>query len=229
MSKPKVQKVILEKDKVYAIDAAAEMVTKLSTSKFVGSVDIDVVLDVPEKHKKTNVSGSVSLPHQSGTAKKVVVFANPEDAKAAKAAGAKKAGLEDLVADIEGGDLDFDVVLATPEVMSKIAKLGKILGPRALMPNPNNGTISANIVDAVKVFVAGKQNFKMSDQQSVRAKVGKIDQTPTQIAENIKVFLKAVFTESRKVNSQPFRKITISPTMGKGVRIDISDVIANIA
>lgn len=218
-----------DKNKAYTLEEAVGMLPELSTSKFVGSVDVDIVLDTPEKHKKTAIAGSVSLPHQVGEAKKVVVLAEAGDVTLAKQAGAVAAGLDDVVKKIEDGSLEFDVVIATPTVMPKIAKLGRVLGPKGLMPNPNNGTVTKDVEGTIKEFASGKQNFKKSEQQAIRAKVAKLDMKPEAIKENITEFVKAVVQSSRKIGANPIKKITLSPTMGKGVKLDISSLMEEIA
>ena len=210
----------------YSIAEASALLPQLSTSKFTGSVDIDIVLSLSDKQKKEAVKGSVVFTNQLGEEKKVIVFCDEKDAKTALAAGADAAGLEDLVAKVEAGKIDYDIVIATPVVMAKIAKLGKVLGPKGLMPNPVNETVTSDVERVVKIYKAGKVNFKMTDQGVIRAKVAKTDMDATKIAENIKDFLKSVFAASKKLNSQPFKKITLSPTMGKAVRLDLSDVTA---
>lgn len=228
MKKEQKQPSNFDSKKHYPVAEACTFLAELSTSKFVGSVDIDVVLDVPEKHKKTNIAGSVTLPHQAGEAKKVIAFCQGEDVKTAKAAGATDAGLEDLVKKVEEGKIAFDVVVATPDVMPKIAKLGKVLGPKGLMPNPNNGTVTKDVAATISEFVSGKQNFKKSEQQVIRGKIAKLDMQPSQIEANVVAFLKAVMAEARKVNPQPLKKVTVSPTMGAGVRLELNNILERI-
>jgi large subunit ribosomal protein L1 len=210
----------------YSVDEAAALLPQLSTSKFVGSVDIDVVLAISEKQKKEAVKGSVVFTNTLGGEKKVIVFGDEKEAKAALAAGADAAGLEDLITKVESGKVEFDIVIATPSVMAKIAKLGKVLGPKGLMPNPANETVTNDIERVVAVYKAGKQNFKMTEQGVIRARVAKTDMTSEQIAANIKDFLRAVNAAAKKLAGQPFKKITLSPTMGKPVRLDIQNVSA---
>jgi large subunit ribosomal protein L1 len=217
-----------DRTKQYTVAQAAELLPKLSTSKFAGSVDIDVVLSLSEKQLKETVRGSVVFPHQFGKEVKVLVFAEEKDAKAALEAGADFAGLEDLMDKVEKGTLEFDVVIATPAVMPKIAKLGRVLGPKGLMPNPANQTVTPDVVKAIASYKAGKQDFKMSEQGAIRGKVAKVDLAPEQIAANINAFLKSVYNEAKKLNGQPFRKITVSPTMGSPVKIDVTTVSESI-
>lgn len=216
----------LDPTKKYTLSEAAELLPILSTSKFVGSVDIDIVLNLTEKQKKESVRGSVSFSNRFGKEVEVIVFADEKESAEALKSGAKAAGLEDLVKKVEDGKIEFDVAIATPTVMAKIAKLGKVLGPKGLMPNPANGTVTADVTKAIESFKGGKQNFKMSEQGVVRMRVAKLDMTAEQIAVNIMDLLKAVFAAARKLNPQPFRQITLSPTMGKGIKLDVTAVSA---
>lgn len=210
----------------YSLDEAAALIGELSTSKFVGSVDIDIILNVPEKMKQDRVAGSVVFPHQVGDSKTVAVITEGEDQSVAKKAGADQVGFEDLVKKIEEGNIDFDVLIATPSVMPKIAKLGRVLGPRNMMPNPKNDTVTTDLEAAIKSFKAGKTNFKMSDQFAIRCRVGKTDMKPQQLSENIQALLTALKPEVKKLGVQPIKKITLSPTMGKGVRLNVAELLA---
>ncbi|MCA9378823.1 50S ribosomal protein L1 [Candidatus Dojkabacteria bacterium] len=212
----------LDPTKKYSLAEAAELLPTLSTSKFVGSVDIDIVLNLTEKQKKESVRGSVVFSNRFGKEVTAIVFADEKDSAAALKAGAKAAGLEDLVKKVEDGKIEFDVAIATPAVMPKIARLGKVLGPKGLMPNPANGTVTADIAKAIESFKGGKQNFKMSEQGVIRMRVAKLDMSAEQIAANIMDLLKVVFVAARKLNPQPFKRITLSPTMGKGIKLDIA-------
>lgn len=210
-----------DSQKRYSLDEAAALLPQLSTSKFVGSVDVDIVLNISEKQKKESVRGSIVFSNRFGNEVKVVVIADEKDAKDALAAGANDAGFEDMIKKIEDGKVEYDVVIATPVVMPKAARLGKVLGPKGLMPNPANGTVATDVVKAVETYKSGKQNFKMSEQGTVRMRAAKVDMTPEQIKQNLVDLLKQVFIATRKLNSQPFRKITLSPSMGKPVKLDV--------
>ena len=225
MKKDKITKV----EGVKSLDEAVKLIPELSTSKFVGSVDIDIVLNLKQSQKKEIIRGSVSMPHSMGEEKKVIVFCEEKDLKKAQDAGASKAGLEDLMAEVEKGFSDFDVVIATPAVMPKIARLGKALGPKGLMPNPKNGTITTDIEKAIASFKAGRVNYKsVPDQGVVRMKVAKVNMAPEEIKANTVALLKSVFNEAKRLNGNPFKKVTLSPTMGAGVKVDISDIMAQL-
>lgn len=218
----------LEKNKEYTLSEAVATLKQVSTSKFVGTVNIDVVIKKSKKNQNDSLKGSVALPHKFGSEKKVIVFADEKLAEEAKKAGAVDAGLEELMAKVESSAVVFDVVLATPDVMPKIAKLGRVLGPKGLMPNPTNGTIGTNVTEMVKGYMGGRMNFKMSDQAVVRAGVAKLDMEDGQIAENIQAILKTILVEGKKFGGQPFAKVTISPTMGKGLKLNLTDLYTKL-
>ncbi|GAB4285834.1 MAG: 50S ribosomal protein L1 [Candidatus Dojkabacteria bacterium] len=227
MAKTKVN--YLEKynlNKTKSIADGVKIALETVSVKFTPSIDIDIVLNLKDKQKKESIRGSVDLPVTFGKEKRVVVLTTPNNVEAAKKAGAVEAGLDDLKQKILNGKIEFDVIIATPDVMPKIVELGKVLGPRGLMPNPKNGTVTNDIEKAVDSFKGGKVNFKMEQGQGViRAKVGQADMKPEEIVQNIEAFLKAVATEAKKIVGQPFKKVTISTTMGHGIRIDFSDII----
>lgn len=211
------------------LEEAIEFIKSSSKSKFIGSVDLDIQLNLREKQRKEVVRGSVNLPNSMGDEKKVIVFCDEKDVDAALNAGAVKAGLDSLMAELDKGFNDFDVVIATPSVMPKIVRVAKVLGPKGLMPNPKNGTITTDIAKTVKSFIAGRINYKTAqDQGVIRLKVAKVDMDTSKISENIIAVLQSVATESKKLVSNPFKKIVISPTMGAGVKLDISDIMQKL-
>lgn len=212
-----------------SLEEAVNFVKTNSKSKFVGSIDLDIHLNL--KDKKEVVRGGVNFPHSIGDKKKVIVFADEKDAKLALGAGALKAGLEDLVEEVSKGFSEFDVVIATQSAMPKIVKLAKILGPKGLMPNPKTGTVvnSDSLVKTIETFMAGRANFRTAqDQGVIRMKVGKVDMETSNIVENIIALVKQIMVEAKKNNATAFKKISISPTMGPSVKIDISDIIAKL-
>jgi len=213
-----------------SLDEAVKVLPSLSKSKFVGSVDIDIVLNLKEKQKKEVIRGNVTLPHSMGDAKKVIVLCEEKDENTALKAGADKVGLQSVVDELMKGYSDFDVVIATPAVMPQLVKLGKVLGPKGLMPNPKNGTITTDLAKAVESFKAGKINFKSTpDQGTIRLKVAKVDMKADEIKDNTLSLLKSVFNKTKKLSGNPFKKITLSPTMGAGVRLDINDIMRYVA
>lgn len=216
-------------DVTKTVEQAAEILPKVSVSKFSGSVDIDVVLNVKEKQKKESIRGVVSLPHTFGADKKVIVFCSEKDIEKAKAAGAVDAGMDELKEKVMEGKIDYDVVIATPDAMPKIIQLGKVLGPTGLMPNPKNGTVVTDVAEAVKGFAGGKMNFKMIQGQGIiRNKVAKVDMKPEQIVENLVAYLKGVFAETKKLSGTPFKKVLVKPTMGPSIKLDINDIMSKL-
>jgi large subunit ribosomal protein L1 len=213
----------IDKSKKYDIDEAIKLLPEISLTKFAGSIEMSVYLNLNDKQKKESVRGSYSLPNKFGKEIKVLVFCDEADRK--KAEGADFVGGEDLVKEIEAGKSDFDVVITTPGMMVKIAKLGKILGSKGLMPNPKNGTITTDLEGAIKTFKSGKKNFKMSEYALIVGVIGKTDMKPEQIKENIISFVKSIFAEVKKFNPAPFKAISLAPTMGPKISLDVNKVI----
>jgi large subunit ribosomal protein L1 len=215
----KVKKPEIQVKNSYSTAEAAETLAKVSTSKFVGTATVNVVLRLKDKFKNESIRGSVTLPHQFGDSKKVVVFADKGDQEKAKKAGADFVGLEDLIEKVEGGWADFDVAIATPSVMIKIAKLGKVLGPKQLMPNPKTGTVTDNVEKAVESFKSGKMNYKMDAGSCIQVKFGKLDMTPAQLQENLDKILEAIVSDTRKYGVDVINRIYVKPTMGATLRL----------
>ncbi len=213
-----------DKTQKYSLDEASKLLPELSTSKFEGSIEVHMKLESKGKKKEGSVRGSIVLPNQTGSSKKVAVIAESKDHKKATEAGADKVGLEDLIKEIEGGKIDFDVLIATPEVMPKIASLGRILGPKGMLPNPKNETVTADLERVVKSYKAGKLDFKMSDDLVVQAKVATTKMTPEQIKENLIAFFKAVYNESKNISPTPFKSVVLSPSMGPGIKLETKEL-----
>jgi large subunit ribosomal protein L1 len=201
----------------YSVAEAAALLPKLSLSKFAGSATLDVVLSLKDKQANESVRGSVVFPNSFGEEKRVLVLAEPD--KQRDAAGADFVGLDDLVEKISGGWLEFDVVIATPAVMPKIARLGKILGPRQLMPNPKTGTVTEKLEQAVKMYKSGKIDFKMDGQKTIKLRFAKLDMTPEQIEQNLNAAIEAIKNEIRRLGAEALRKMIVSPTMGPSIVI----------
>lgn len=213
-----------DKTQKYSLDEASKLLPELSISKFEGSIEVHLTLENKGKKKEGTVRGSIVLPHQTGASKKVAVIAESKDHKKAKEAGADKIGLDDLVKEIEGGKIDFDVLIATPEVMPKIASLGKVLGPKGLLPNPRNETVTTDLERVVKSYKAGKLDFKMDEAMGIHAKIGRTKMTTEQIKENLTTFLKAVFNEAKNISPTPFKSVVVTPTMGPGVKLEVNEL-----
>ncbi len=218
----------VEARKSYTVDEAVARVKEMATAKFVESVDIAVRLGVDPKKADQAVRGTVALPHGIGREVRVLVMAKPPRDEEAKAAGADHAGLAEYVQKIQGGWADIDVIIATPDVMGEVGKLGKILGPRGLMPNPKSGTVTADVAKAVKEVKAGKIEFRVDKAGILHACVGKANFEPKQLAENIHAFLNTVVRlKPSSAKGAYIKSISLSSTMGPGVPIDRAQVAAH--
>ncbi len=207
--------------KIYGVDEAIGIVKETATAKFNESVDIAVRLGVDPKKADQAVRGTVALPHGIGKAVRVLVMAKaPKDAEA-KAAGADHAGLEEYVEKIKAGWADIDVIIATPDVMVEVGKLGKILGPRGLMPNPKSGTVTLDVATAVKEVKAGKIEFRVDKAGVLHATIGKVNFDKDKLVDNVKAFLSTVGKLKPSTSKGTYVKsIFVSTTMGPGVQID---------
>jgi len=210
----------VDKKKKYAAAEAIKLLPEVSFSKFPGSVQVEILLKLNEKQKKESVRGSYALPNQFGNTTKVLVFAEAAEQK--KATGADVVGGEELIPEIEKGKVQFDVVVATPGMMPKIARLAKILGPKGLMPNPKNGTITPKLAEAVKKFKAGMKQFKMKEDGKINGVIGKTDLAAEKLLENYQVFMAAVSNELKKFGANVIKSIKVSPSMGPSINLTIS-------
>ena len=211
----------VEKKKLYTIDEAVAIVKETATAKFNESVDIAVRLGVDPKKADQAIRGTVSLPHGIGKEVRVLVIAKPPKDAEAKAAGADHAGLQEYVEKIQGGWADIDVIIATPDVMVEVGKLGKILGPRGLMPNPKSGTVTADVATAVKEVKAGKIEFRVDKAGVIHTTVGKANFEKEKLAENVRAFLATIGRlKPATAKGQYVKSIALSSTMGPGVHID---------
>lgn len=213
--------------KEYTIDEAVSLVKDNSYTKFDETVDMAINLGVDPKKSDQMVRGTVVLPHGTGKKVRVLVFAKGEKEKEAKEAGADYVGAEDMVEKIQKGWLDFDKAVATPDLMGLVGKLGKVLGPRGLMPNPKLGTVTFDIAKSVKEIKAGKVEYKVEKAGIVHVPVGKISFGKDQLLENTMAILKAVMkAKPASSKGKYIKKITLSSTMGPGIKIDVSKVKA---
>lgn len=208
--------------KKYSVEEAMALLPQLSLSRFVGSANLDVILRLKEKQANESVRGSIVFPNQFGAEKKVLVLAEGEKVKEAEKAGADFAGLDEYVKKIEDGWFDFDVVIAQPSVMMKIAKLGKVLGPKQLMPNPKTGTVTESIGAAVKMYKAGKLDFKMDAGKTIKLRFGKLDMTTDQLIANFNAAMDAIKAETRRLGMGVINRIYVSPTMGPRLEVEIA-------
>ncbi len=214
--------------KTYSIDEAIAKVKESATAKFVESVDVAVRLGVDPKKADQAIRGTVALPHGIGREVRVLVLAKaPKDAEA-KAAGADHAGLTDYLQQIQGGWADIDVIIATPDVMGEVGKLGKVLGPRGLMPNPKSGTVTMDVAKAVKEVKAGKIEFRVDKAGVVHASIGKANFEPKQLADNLHAFLSTIVRlKPATAKGTYVKSIALSSTMGPGVKIDRNQIVGH--
>jgi len=218
----------VEKGKLYTVDQASSLVKEVTKLKFDASVDLHIRLGIDPKKADQAIRGTVSLPHGTGKTKTVLVLCTPDKEDEAKAAGADFVGLEEYVEKVNGGWIDFDVVIATPAVMPKIAKLGKVLGPRNLMPNPKSGTVTTDVGAAIQEVKKGKIAFKVDKAGIIHASVARVSFNAEQIGDNAKELLNTIVRmKPSSAKGQYLRSITLASTMSPGIAIDPKTVSAN--
>jgi large subunit ribosomal protein L1 len=214
-----------ERQKLYPMDEALAVVQKLSYAKFDESVDIAVRLGVNPKHADQMVRGAVVLPHGTGKSVRVAVFARGEKEKEALAAGADFAGADELVAQVQGGMLDFDRVIATPDMMGAVGKPGRVLGPRGLMPNPKVGSVTMNVAQAVSEAKAGKVEYRVDKAGVVHARIGQKSFDQIKLTDNARAMvLELIAKRPATAKGIYVRSVTVSSTMGPGVKVDTNSV-----
>ena len=217
----------IETGKQYSIEEAAKLVKEITTTKFDSSVDIDVRLGVDPRKANQMVRGVVTLPHGTGKVVRVLVLCTPDKEAEAKAAGADYVGLDDYIEKIKGGWTDVDVIITMPSIMAKVGQLGRVLGPRGLMPNPKSGTVTMEIGKAVNEVKAGKIDFKVDRYGIVHTSVGKVSFDPDKLVENIKEFM-GVITKLKPSSAKGtyVKSIYVSSTMSPGIRVEPKSVEA---
>ena len=220
----KKRRLIAEKvdvDKAYPIDEAVSLLSELAKSKFTESFDVSVNLGVDPRKSDQAVRGATTLPHGTGKTIRVAVFAQGENADKALAAGADLVGLEDLGEKVKAGELDFDVVIATPDAMRVVGQLGKVLGPRGLMPNPKTGTVTPDVETAVKNAKSGQVQFRTDKAGIIHGSVGQVGFTSAKIKENVEALIDDL-KKAKPASAKGIylKKITLSTTMGPGLAID---------
>jgi large subunit ribosomal protein L1 len=215
----------IDREKLYPLAEAVKMVKARAKAKFDETVEIAMNLGVDPRHADQQVRGVVNLPNGTGRTVRVAVFARGAKADEAKAAGADVVGAEDLVEKVQGGNIDFDRVIATPDLMPLVGRLGKVLGPRGLMPNPKVGTVTMDVTNAVKGAKGGSVEFRVEKAGIVQAGVGKASFSEEKLVENIRAFADAV-QKSRPQGAKGhfINRVAISSTMGPGVKVDVSSV-----
>ena len=214
-------------DREYQLDEAIPLMQKVRFAAFDESVEMALRLGVNPKHADQMVRGTVILPHGLGRSKRVLVVAGGEKQKEAEAAGADVVGGEEVVARIEGGWLDFDAVVATPDMMRVVGKLGKVLGPRGLMPNPKTGTVTFDVAQAVTEIKAGKVTYRVDKAGVVHAPIGKSSFDVERLVENAQALIASVMSAKPPAAKGKYvRSVTVASTMGPGIRVDASNVDA---
>ena len=224
----KMQKSLAEKvdaDKLYTVDDALALLKDLQTAKFDETIEVALNLGVDPRHADQMVRGMVSLPAGTGKDMKVAVFARADKAEAALAAGADKVGAEDLMEDMLAGNLDYDRVIATPDMMAIVGRLGKTLGPKGLMPNPKLGTVTPNVADAVKAAKAGQVEFRVEKQGIIHSGIGKKSFSQADLRANFDALVDAVIkSKPAGAKGKYVRKVALSSSMGPGLKIDVASV-----
>jgi len=211
----------IDPSKEYTVEEAIEKVKEMASAKFVEAVDVAVRLGVDPKKADQAIRGTVALPHGIGREVRVLVLARPPKDEEAKAAGADHAGFQDYIEKIKQGWAEIDVIIATPDSMGEVGKLGKILGPRGLMPNPKSGTVTVDVAKAVKEVKAGKIEFRVDKAGILHATIGKVNFEKEKLVENVNAFLSTVLRlKPSSAKGQYIKSIAISSTMGPGVHID---------
>ena len=211
----------VDSTKFYEINEAVALLKELATAKFVESVDVAVNLGIEARKSDQNVRGATVLPHGTGRDVRVAVFTQGTNAEAAKAAGADLVGMEDLAELVKKGEMNFDVVIASPDAMRVVGQLGQILGPRGLMPNPKVGTVTPNVAEAVKNAKSGQVRYRNDKIGIIHTTIGKVSFETAQIKENLEALLSALVKAKPASSKGVFiKKVSLSTTMGAGVSID---------
>jgi large subunit ribosomal protein L1 len=217
----------IPQDRTYSIEDAVPLVQKAKYAKFDETVDLSLRLGVDPKHADQMVRGTVVLPHGLGKSKRVAAIAGGEKQKEAQEAGADVVGGDDLVEKIQNGFMDFDAVVATPDMMRGVGKLGKVLGPRGLMPNPKTGTVTTDIAKAIREIKAGKVEFRVDKSGIIHAPVGKMSFAGQKLVENAHALVESIVkAKPAAAKGKYLRSVTLSSTMGPGVRIDTTNIDA---
>lgn len=213
---------LVEKDKFYDPEEAIELAKKTASAKFDETVEVAFRLGVDPKHADQQVRGAVVLPHGTGKTKRVLVFAKGEKAKEAEVAGADFVGAEDLVTKIQGGWAEFDVAVATPDMMGLVGRLGKILGPKGLMPNPKVGTVTLDVTRAINEIKAGKIEYRTDKAGNIHAPIGKVSFDSEKLLQNFRTIVDTLLkVKPAAAKGQYMRSITLSTTMGPGVKVNV--------
>ncbi|MGF1476718.1 MAG: 50S ribosomal protein L1 [Geminicoccaceae bacterium] len=218
----------IDREKAYPLSDAVSLVKETAVAKFDETIEVSLNLGVDPRHADQMVRGTVDLPHGTGKTVRVAVFARGDKADAAKEAGADLVGAEDLAEQIQKGEIGFDRCIASPDMMPVVGRLGKILGPRGLMPNPKLGTVTPNVADAVRAAKAGQVQFRVEKAGILHAGIGKASFTPDKITENIKALVDAV-TRAKPSGAKGtyLQRAHISSSMGPGIQVDVASLTAS--
>ncbi|MDI3481929.1 MAG: large subunit ribosomal protein [Tepidanaerobacteraceae bacterium] len=217
---------LIDKTKLYEPREAMELVEKTATKKFDETIEVAVRLGVDPRHADQQVRGVVTLPHGTGKTVRVLVFAKADKAKEAEEAGADYVGAEDMIAKIEGGFLDFDVAVATPDMMGAVGKLGRVLGPKGLMPNPKSGTVTFDVGKAVREIKAGKIEYRVDKTSIVHAPIGKKSFGTEKLLDNFRALMEAIIkAKPAAAKGQYIKSVVVSSTMGPGIKINPAKLV----
>ncbi|WP_100405983.1 50S ribosomal protein L1 [Bacillus solitudinis] len=214
---------LVDRDAVYQVEEAVELVKKTATAKFDETVEVAVRLGVDPKKADQQIRGAVVLPNGTGKTQRVLVFAKGEKAKEAEAAGADYVGEEDFINKINQGWFDFDVIVATPDMMAQVGKLGRVLGPKGLMPNPKTGTVTFDVTKAVNEIKAGKVEYRVDKAGNIHVPIGKVSFETGKLVENFKTIIETLVKVKPAASKGTYMKnVAVAATMGPGVRVNVS-------
>lgn len=221
---------LVDRTREYTPQEAIELAVKTARAKFDETVEVALKLGVDPRHAEQQVRGTVVLPEGTGKTVRVAVFAKGEKAREAEQAGADIVGAEELVAEVQNGKIDFDVAIATPDMMGMVGRLGRILGPRGLMPNPKAGTVTTDVAKAVREFKAGKVEFRTSKEAGVHVPIGKVSFGPERLLNNFRALMDAIVrARPAAAKGQYLRRVAVSTTMGPGIKVSPQAVMEWLA
>lgn len=218
----------VDKSKIYSLKEAIKLLPELSFSKKNKGLEVHINLNLSDEKKKEGLKFSITFPNSFGKGAKVLVLTDSEQVENAKKAGADYIGLEDLVKKITEGWTDFDVVIATPSVMPKIAQLGKILGPKGMMPNPKNNTVTQNLEEAIKSYKAGRTNLKTDMGGSLHIKFAEVEMDSDKAEENLFALLKEVYNEVKNFGQNTIKSVYLAPVMGPSIRLNTEEILKSL-
>src|SRR5690625_3561923 len=217
---------LVDRDKAYSPEEALALAKQTARAKFDETVEVALQLGVDPRHADQQVRGTVQLPHGTGRTMRIAVFAKGEKAQEAEEAGADIVGAEDLVAAVERGEMDFNLAIATPDMMALVGRLGRVLGPRGLMPNPRAGTVTFDVAKAVEEFKGGKVEFRVNKEAGMHVPIGKVSFTKEALQENFRALMDAIVkARPAAARGQFVRRVAVSTTMGPGIRVHPQEAV----